>query len=69
MAMHESSTTERWVTSEDVAEHLSVTTYWVREMAKRGDLPATKIGMYWRFRISEVDEAMALRRATPRTRR
>ena len=60
--------TERWVTADDVAAHLAVTPYWVREMAKRGDLPATKIGNYWRFRISEVDDAMNTLRACPRTR-
>lgn len=60
---------ERWVTADEVAEHISMTPYWVREMAKRGELPATKIGAYWRFRISEVDVAMERRANTPRTRR
>ncbi len=62
------ATIERWVTAADVAEHLAMTTYWVREMAKHGELPGTKIGKWWRFRISEVDAAMEARRAAPRTR-
>lgn len=69
MAMQDSSTTERWVTADEVAEHISMTPYWVREMAKRGELPAAKFGIYWRFRISQVDEAMTVRQQTPRTRR
>ena len=69
MAAQDEHARERWVTPEDVAAHLSMTPYWVREMARRGELPATKIGVYWRFRISDVDEAMELRRTTPRTRR
>lgn len=67
--MQDSSTSERWVTADDVAAHISMTPYWVREMAKRGELPAAKFGAFWRFRISEVDEAMAERQQTPRTRR
>jgi excisionase family DNA binding protein len=69
MVTQDSSDVERWVTAEEVAAHLSMTPYWVREMAKRGELPGTKIGVYWRFRLSEVDEAMAARQQTPRTRR
>lgn len=68
MAMQDSSTTERWVTADDVAAHISMTPYWVREMAKRGELPAAKFGNYWRFRISQVDAAMTERQETPRTR-
>jgi excisionase family DNA binding protein len=67
-----SSTTpsrERWVTVDEVAEHLSVTPAWVRSMARAGELPAAKFGTYWRFRISDVDDAVAERARTPRKRR
>lgn len=60
---------EAWVTAADVAEHLSVTEFWVREMARDGAIPATKIGAYWRFRISDVDEAMLARRSEVKVRR
>lgn len=60
---------ERWVTVEEVAEHLSVTPAWVRSMARAGELPAAKFGTYWRFRISDVDDAVVERARTPRKRR
>lgn len=63
------TTTERWVTAEEVAAHLAVTPYWVREMAKRGELPGVKFGAYWRFRISAIDAAVEARANAPRTRR
>ncbi|MBB5059103.1 excisionase family DNA binding protein [Granulicella aggregans] len=28
----------------------------VQRMARRGDLPAYRIGRYWRFRASELDQ-------------
>ena len=67
-----SSTTpsrERWVTVEEVAKHLSVTPAWVRAMARSRELPAAKFGTYWRFRISDVEDAVAERAWTPRKRR
>lgn len=60
---------EPWVGAGEVAEHLSVTEFWVREMARNGSIPATKIGAYWRFRISDVDEAMLARRSEIAVRR
>ncbi len=60
---------EAWVTAGDVADHLSVTEFWVRDMARSGGIPATKIGAYWRFRISDVDEAMLARRSEVKGRR
>lgn len=60
---------ERWVEAKAVAKHLAVTEFWVREMAKQGEIPATKIGAYWRFRISEIDTAMTRRRSLVHRRR
>ncbi len=65
----EAEKVEGWVSADEVAEHLSMTAHWVREMAKRGELPAVKFGAYWRFRISTVDQSMTERQQTPRTRR
>lgn len=59
---------ERWVSADEIAEHLSMTPQWVREMARDGELPGVKLGIYWRFRISLIDEEMERRAATPRTR-
>ena len=59
---------ERWVSADEIAEHLSMTPQWVREMARDGELPGVKFGIYWRFRISQIDKEMERRAATPRTR-
>ncbi len=48
--------TEKWVSMEEVANHLDVgkdTIY--RWIASKG-LPACKIGRQWKFKISQVDE-------------
>lgn len=60
---------ERWVDAGEVAKHLGVTEFWVRDMARTGELPGAKIGAYWRFRISDVDEAMVARRTEIKARR
>lgn len=60
---------ERWVDVETVAAFLSVTPYWVRKMAVRGEIPGSKFGRYWRFRLSDVDAAMKERAELPRKRR
>lgn len=60
---------ETWVDAEAVARHLDVTECWVREMARNAEIPAVKIGAYWRFRISEIDEAMVARQSEVRVRR
>lgn len=61
--------TERWVSADEVAEHLSMTAQWVRDMARDDELPGVKFGIYWRFRISEVDAEMERRASGPRSRR
>ncbi|MGB7136646.1 MAG: helix-turn-helix domain-containing protein [Acidobacteriaceae bacterium] len=39
----------------------------VQRMARRGELPAFRIGRYWRFRASELDRWLAVqsRQASP----
>ena len=49
-------TTEKWVNLEDIAEHLSVSTYTVRTWIKNGKLPVYRAGKRYKFKISEVDE-------------
>ena len=49
-------TQEPWVCMGDVAAHLGVTSETVRNWIKQRDLPATKIGGRWKFRMSEVEE-------------
>ena len=47
--------TEKWVSLEEVAEHLSVSQDSIREWIKKGKLPFYKAGRLYRFRLSEVD--------------
>ena len=47
---------ESLITPEDVAAYLSVSEAWVAEQARAGDIPALKLGRYWRFRRSEIDQ-------------
>lgn len=46
---------EKWVSLEEVAEHLSVSQDSIREWIKKGKLPFYKAGRLYRFRLSEVD--------------
>jgi excisionase family DNA binding protein len=46
---------EKWVTLEDIAEHLSVSTDTVRAWIKNGKLPYYRAGKRYKFKISEVD--------------
>ena len=54
---------ERFVTADDVAEHLKITRRQVLEMTRRGLLPAHPLGVgehrrVWRYKISEVEAAI-----------
>lgn len=40
---------DRLLTVEEVAGWLAVTPEWVQEMARSGEMPAVKLGRYWRF--------------------
>jgi excisionase family DNA binding protein len=41
-------------TVNDVAHYLRVKPETVRTMARREELPAFKVGKFWRFKVSEV---------------
>ena len=56
--------TERFVDAEALAEHLSVTRRQVLEMTRRGIIPGHPLGIgtnrkVWRYKISEVESAIA----------
>ena len=44
------------ITPEEVAAYLAVSEAWVAEQARAGEIPAIKLGRYWRFRIGEIEE-------------
>jgi excisionase family DNA binding protein len=50
------STTEPWVTVEDVAAHLGVAKDSVYRWIEVRRMPAHDIGKLWRFKLSEVEE-------------
>jgi excisionase family DNA binding protein len=58
---------EPFVSADVVAEFLSISRRRVLELARLGELPAHPIGTgsrrVWRFRISEVSDHIARRRA------
>ena len=50
------------LTADQVAEQLQVSDEWVRECARRGDLPSVKLGRYRRFTQDDVDAYIASHR-------
>lgn len=47
---------EKWINTEEAAEHLGVKPATIREWIKKNDtLPAHKIGRLWKFKKSELD--------------
>ena len=47
------------MTTDEVAEYLRTSAENVKRMARRGDLPASKLGRNWRFRKADVDDWLA----------
>ena len=54
METHEPS--EKWVSVDEVAQHLKVKPDTVYKWLERKEMPAHKVGRLWRFKISEIDE-------------
>ena len=46
---------ERLLTSKEVGEVLGIHPKVAERMAKRGELPALKVGRFWRYRASALD--------------
>jgi excisionase family DNA binding protein len=47
---------EPWISADDLALALDVSTDWVYEKAASGELPSYKFGGHRRFRVSEVED-------------
>ncbi len=56
---------EPLLTSEELARHLGVDENTVYRWSRAGRIPALKVGRWWRFRVGEVEAALA---RTPRDR-
>ena len=52
-----------WMDADAVARALGVHARTVTKLAKRGELPASRIGKLWRFARADVDAFLAARRA------
>ena len=62
-------TADRLLKVEEVADWLAVTPAWVHEMARTGEIPAIKLGRYWRFSRRSVQAWLTEREARTHTRR
>jgi excisionase family DNA binding protein len=47
---------ERWVSMNDICEHLGIKRESALKWIINKNMPAKKIGKLWKFKISEVDE-------------
>ncbi|MCM3712464.1 helix-turn-helix domain-containing protein [Alkalihalobacillus oceani] len=50
------STTEKWSSLDEIAEHLGISKDTVYRWIANKQMPAHKIGRLWKFKVSEVDE-------------
>ena len=48
--------TERWLSVEEIANHLGISKETIYRWLERGRIPAHKVGKQWRFLASEVNE-------------
>lgn len=47
---------DKWLTLEQIAEYLQISTSSIYKMAQKGKIPAYKVGRQWRFRKEEIDK-------------
>ncbi len=47
---------DKLMTVEQMAEYLQVDEYTVYVWARKGEIPAFKVGRFWRFRKEDIDE-------------
>lgn len=60
---------ERLLTPDQVAEILCVTEHWVRQKAREGEIPAVKLGRYWRFSRPAIEAWLTDRQSSTYKRR
>jgi excisionase family DNA binding protein len=48
--------TEPWVSLEEIAEHLKVSTDTIHRWIRARRIPVQRVGRQWRFKVTEVDE-------------
>lgn len=47
---------ERWYSMEEICEYLGVSRDTILIWIKKRQMPASKVGRLWKFKVSEVDE-------------
>ena len=52
----ETRMTERWYSVDEIAAHLGIGRETVYRWIEQKGLPAHRIGKFWKFKVSEVDE-------------
>ena len=50
------SNAEKWLSVEEIAEHLGISKETVYRWLEKRRIPAHRIGKLWKFRPSEVDD-------------
>lgn len=48
--------TERWYSVDEIAAHLGIGRETVYRWIEQKGLPAHRVGKFWKFKVSEVDE-------------
>ena len=46
---------DKWLTLDQIAEYLQMSTSSIYKMAQKGKIPAYKVGRQWRFKKEEID--------------
>jgi len=52
----EEMSVSRWVSVDEIAEHLGVRRATIYKWITRKNMPAHKLGRLWKFKVDEVDE-------------
>ena len=55
--------TEPWVSLEEIARHVGVSTDTIHRWIRQRDMPAYKAGRLWKFKVSQVDAWVKARKA------
>ena len=57
--------TDRWLSVEEISEHLGVRRETIYKWITRKNMPAHKAGRLWKFKVAEVDEWIRSGKAAP----
>ena len=47
---------ERWLNVEEIAKHLGIAPITIYRWVEKGNIPSHRVGKFWRFKATEVDE-------------